>query len=301
MHSVVALRPSIHDKFSFVIERIHRSLSRASDLPLVSRLRLPPNRVPTPEERAGYLACQRLAQSAVVEVAGLLREGWTEVHAATMIETYLRDHGVTHFFHKPYAWFGNRSSFQAISTYADFMPTQRKLRENESFILDVAPILEGFVSDIGFSGCCGENDDFDRALSCLKKLREAIPSLFVSAESGADFCKQIADKIAREGYDSCHHRYPFSVLGHRVYRVARMVPELNLLGFGWQSFWSLLSRGLFGQLLNERFEGDRTGLWAIEPHIGTATFGAKFEEILVCEKSRAYWLEDKGCSYRRPS
>lgn len=34
------------------------------------------------------------------------------------------------------------------------------------------------------------------------------------------------------------------------------------------------------------------GLWAIEPHIGAQGFGAKFEELLVVEPDRAFWLDD---------
>ena len=93
------------------------------------------------------------------------------------------------------------------------------------------------------------------------------------------------------GYNNIHQKYPFSVLGHRVYETNERFGSLKLLNFGWQSFWALASRGIFGQLLNANHEGDLTGLWAIEPHIGTQTFGAKFEEILIVEPHRVKWLE----------
>ncbi len=76
-----------------------------------------------------------------------------------------------------------------------------------------------------------------------------------------------------------------------MHQVAEVHMGLTVINFEWQSYWSLLSRGLFGQLYNENFEGDFTGLWAIEPHLGANTFGAKFEEILVVTKEKAYWLE----------
>ncbi|OXH82904.1 Xaa-Pro aminopeptidase, partial [Burkholderia multivorans] len=34
------------------------------------------------------------------------------------------------------------------------------------------------------------------------------------------------------------------------------------------------------------------GLWAVEPHLGFAGVGAKFEELLVITEDDAYWLDD---------
>jgi len=34
------------------------------------------------------------------------------------------------------------------------------------------------------------------------------------------------------------------------------------------------------------------GLWAFEPHIARGGVGAKWEELLVIEPRRAYWLDD---------
>lgn len=260
----------------------------------------PRNGVPTEEEKKGFVDCQRLAQSAVREIASLLQQGWSERQAADQIEIYLRDHGVKAFFHKPYAWFGERSRFDGISRYADYMPTDRILRPGEPYILDVAPILHGYVADIGYSDCLGANVAFEEAITFLKQLRREIPSFFSEQLSGGAVCQRIETEMVKAGYDLQHRCYPFSVIGHRVY----ITPggfDWSILHFGWQSFWSLLSRGLVGQLLNENHEGDLLGFWAIEPHLGTQLFGAKFEEILVVEANTAYWLEEKPCFCQSPS
>ena len=100
------------------------------------------------------------------------------------------------------------------------------------------------------------------------------------------------------GYENCYRLYPFSVLGHRVHRVRSEAAAMaQLLNFGWQSYWEFLARGLFGQLLNGDFRGDLTGLWAVEPHVGGADFGAKFEEILRVENGHASWLSPDGDSH----
>ena len=182
------------------------------------------------------------------------------------------------------------------------MPTQRILRENEPYILDVAPILDGYIADIGYSDCQGDRKDFTDAMDFLKRLRSQIPELFSQGVSGGEICRTIELEIERAGYENRHHCYPFSVLGHRVHRVMAGVPDINILNFGWQSFWSLLSRGLLGQLFNGHTSGELIGLWAIEPHIGWNGYGAKFEEILVVEPGRVYWLDEgDGCFYQKRS
>jgi len=241
----------------------------------------------------GYLESQRLALRAVREVAGLVREGWTESQTADLIDTYLQDYGVRSFFHRAFVWFGERTRFDGIQNYRDFAPSQRVALDGQPFILDVAPIFQGYPCDVGYTRVLGENPRVETALEFLAELRKEIPNLVTDASSGGEFCKRVEDRIREAGYDTVHHRYPFSVLGHRIHPVKIETQGVSLLGFGWQSYWQFLSRGLFGQLLNNKYEGQLDGLWAIEPHVGGPGFGAKFEEILVIEKGRAHWLESE--------
>jgi hypothetical protein len=46
------------------------------------------------------------------------------------------------------------------------------------------------------------------------------------------------------------------------------------------------------EVLNVDHRGAKTGIWAIEPHVRVGEFGCKFEELLVVEQDRAYWLDD---------
>ena len=273
------------------VQKIMTLASQVSSLPLVRHFAPNPCEVPDKETLEGYLACQRLAMTAVSEVAAQMTPGWTEHQAADLVGTYLQDHGVSRFFHHPFAWFGERAKFEGFKHYSTFLPTNRVLQKNEVFILDVAPISNGYICDIGYTGCTGSSLEFVKAMKFLREIKEEIPGLFMEHKSGGKIWNIIDDRIKNAGYMNIHKVYPFSVLGHRVYKGVPHGPDLRLLNFGWQSFWSILSRGLFGQLLNANHEGDLKGLWAIEPHIGTSTFGAKFEEILVVDTNRAYWLE----------
>lgn len=246
---------------------------------------------PSAETLDGYLNCQLLAKAGAAEIAGLLREGWSERQAADLFNTWLADHGVRSFFHRAFVWFGERTRFSGVRTYWDYLPSNRVLLPGEPYILDVAPIHDGYISDIGYSAALGEHEELRKAQAFLAQLKDELPKMFVGGNSGGAIWDAIDRRIREAGYDNIHALYPFSVLGHRVHRVKAQAPGLAFINFGWQSYWSFLSRGLFGQLLNGDFAGDLHGLWAIEPHIGGKDFGAKFEEILVVDKDGARWLE----------
>ncbi len=270
---------------------IFKRASQVMSLPIVEYLS-PGGNVPSSAEALeGYLRCQRLSQKAANEVAGLIQEGWTEIQAAQLLKTFLMDSGVRAFFHHPFVWFGERTRFDGVQNYAQYGPSKRCLLPGEVFILDAAPIYHGYVADIGFTSSLGENIELNRAKEFLSQLRNEIPKLFNSAPTGSDVWKVIDQKITEAGYSNIHKRYPFSVLGHRVHETNESFGFLKFLNFGWQSYWAFASRGLFGQLLNSNYTGDFKGLWAIEPHIGTSNFGAKFEEILIVEPNRIKWLE----------
>ena len=64
--------------------------------------------------------------------------------------------------------------------------------------------------------------------------------------------------------------------------------------FSSHSYWALLTRGFFPELLTPNHEGSKEGLWAIEPHFGVnREFGIKFEEILVVKGTEAHWLDNQ--------
>jgi hypothetical protein len=269
------------------------AISKINKLPALSLVSPAANRIPSEKRLAGFLECQRLAQNAAKEVAGLLEEGMTEIHAADLLNDCLAEKGVTSFFHKAFAWWGGRTRFDGCKGVPDFLPTERKLEKGDVYILDVAPIDKGFMCDIGYSNIFGENEEYEKAMEFLTELRASIPGMFNGSRSGGEVWRAVDAEIRSAGYTNIHEKYPFSVLGHRIHFHNSEGPSVGFMNFGWQSYWSLLSRGLFGQLLNQNFEGDLRGLWAIEPHIGGLGFGVKFEEILVVEAAGARWLEEE--------
>jgi Xaa-Pro aminopeptidase len=270
---------------------VERVASRVNALPILKRVSPSAVGAPSEESQQGYLKSQRLALQAAREIKAMLDEGWTEKRTARLMDTWLRDNGVHNFFHHSFVWFGDRTRFVGVKSYGDYAPGNNVLQEGDSVILDVAPIVDSYISDIGFSYCLGNNPEYERGQKLLKDLREKIPQIVNGSSIGREACATVDELIRVAGFDNIHETYPFKVLGHRVHQVKDQTAQFHYLNFGWQSFWALLSRGLFGQLMNENHEGPLAGLWAIEPHIGGKGWGAKFEEILVVDESGARWLE----------
>ena len=287
--------PQISGRLEPHLDRMRRRASRVTSLPGLSFLSPDDSKVLSQTDLNGYLNAQRVAEAGAQEIASFIEEGWTELQATKLMETWFRDHGVRSFFHYPYAWYAERTRFQGINrqNYREFMATKRVIRRGDPFILDVAPIVDGYVSDIGYASCLGENADYSKAQEFLKSLKPLIVELFKTCSNGSDIWQQLDATIGSAGFDNIHKLYPLSVLGHRVHRVPQGQPNVRLWNFGWQSYWSLLSRGLFGQILNHEFEGDTDGIWAIEPHIATGSVGVKFEELLVKQGDDVYWLEQE--------
>ena len=230
-------------------------------------------------ELAGFRRVQRLAYECAEAVAARLEPGITEREAARMQREWLRERGVRDWFHLPFAWFGDRTAFVNFRIPLQFFPTDRPLEPGMPFILDLAPVHQGFAADIGYSGSLGVNPVQDRLMADLEAHRELILREVRERRPLREIYEDVDRLMVRQGYANRHRAYPFGVIAHKVDRV-RERP--------WSPLWSPY-----------RFSEHppQPGLWAVEPHLGFRGTGAKFEEILVVTDSAdpresAFWLDD---------
>ena len=117
---------------------------------------------------------QRLAYDCAETVARDLTPGLTERQVAGRMRDWLLDHGVDDWFHKPFAWFGDRTAFEGFIGFKHlggfnpaFYPGNRRLEEGMPFILDCAPSQHGYTADIGYCGVLGENKLLDKLMDDL--------------------------------------------------------------------------------------------------------------------------------------
>lgn len=260
-------------------------------------------------ELVRFREVQQLAYGAAEAVAASLEPGVTERQAARRIHDYLTERGVRDWFHTPFAWFGDRTAFRGFRLPFQFFPTHRRLTENMPFILDCAPIRDGYVADIGYAGCLGTNQVFERLMDDLREYRTLILDRVRHGVPLRQIYRDVDALISAHGYDNRHRLYPGRVIGHQVARVRSRLPRFIVAGFGIRAL-----RTLVGDLIVERMyhrsplwadgrisdHPATPGLWAVEPHIGFRDVGVKFEEILVVpERGEPHWLDDDLPHVRR--
>jgi hypothetical protein len=258
--------------------------------------------VTDPADLARFREVQQLAYTAAQAVGRTLKPGVTEKQAANRIREYLVERGVQDWFHTPFAWFGDRTAFRGFRTPFQFFPTHRRLEEGMPFILDCAPVRDGYMADIGYAGCLGTNRIYEQLMEDLSEYRTLIVDRVNDGVPLRQIYRDVDALITRQGYDNRHRVYPGRVIGHQIGKVCSRLPKFIAAGFGIRSLQTLV-----GDLIVERMHhrsplwaDDQIsnhpatpGLWAVEPHIGFRDVGVKFEEILVVTGSgSAYWLDD---------
>ena len=251
---------------------------------------------------------QRLAYDCVQHVEKQLTAGMTERQAAKFMRDYLVSRGVKNFFHKAFAWFGERTAFVNFRNDLYFMPSNRTLAWGLPVILDVAPMIDGYAADIGYSCAYGKNDLFEKMVLDLEAYRTLILREVRAEKTLQQIYRDVDDLIRSQGYENRHQRYPYRVLAHRIDRIApSRFDRLTFGGFGvpalrWLASQQSQARAFRrGVLHHSPFWNDKDdaahpatpGLWAVEPHIGHQGVGVKWEELLVVTESNAYWLDDE--------
>jgi hypothetical protein len=275
-------------------ETVRTTLSRIKSVPGLNIISPTSTKRPNQEDLVGFKKAQSLAYEAAVSVGQILRPGMTERQAAALIDDFLEDHGVKSFFHTSMVWFGDRSRFGGFKGKGDALPTRRALAEgNEVICIDTAPIVDGYCGDIGFTFSLEPNPELIKARHYLLKSRENLRVWFSSAMTTGQIWKKVDEDLKTNGFDNIHARYTYSVLGHRVHKMplAQLKP-LFANPYTQHAYWAFMSRGLWPEILTPWHDGEKLGMWAVEPHIGGPGFGAKFEEILVVDEDNVYYLDD---------
>lgn len=261
-------------------------------------------------ELQGYRSVQRLAYECTETVGTALEVGTTEKDAVAAMWAWLSARGVAEWFHIPFAWFGDRTSFEHFRSRRAFAPSDRALMPDMPVILDVAPVVDRYQADVGYAMAFGSVPLMERMMDDLAVYRVAILDAVKAEKSLYEIYRMTDEIIADQGYRNRHYAYPNHTLAHRVGRIGGFAETRRIEGFGVPSV-----RFLAGELLasargaKEHFpfmspsrSGRRpaaAGLWAVEPHLGLHGVGAKWEELLVVTDSDAFWLDDDLPHVRR--
>ncbi len=266
----------------------------------------------TEDELARFRGVQRTAYRCVEALERELRPGISERQLAAMMRAWLGDHGIREYFHAPFAWFGDRTSFTGIRRPRQLSPGSRRLQPGMPVIMDAGPARDGYSADIGYSCCLGDNPILRKLQDDLQAYRVLIVQLVRQGKTAREIYQEVDRLAARQGYQNRHQVYPQHVLAHKVFRMepSPWLQRVELGGFGLRALQGL-GRAAGRARLGARREWPfwnadalsdvaiQPGLWAVEPHLGCGPIGAKWEELLVVTEHDAYWLDDDLPHVRR--
>ena len=273
-----------------------------------------------------FRQAQRLAFDIALRVETQLKRGMSEYEVCTLMLAAQANAEVAQFVHEPYAWFGPRTTLGRdwapdvvettvvaagrMAASVTFNATHDELREGMPVILDLAPVVHGIAADVSYSCVFGSNPTFDELDAGLALIRHFLLEGVRAGETLLDLYCQLDVLLARRGWRNCHQHYPDRAMGHRVFALGRDPERASPIpGFGTAAAEALLGAGLEALKSGTCYPAwndsslcdfpPSPGLWAVEPHIGKDSVGAKFEEILVVTEDDAYWLDDDPPHVRR--
>jgi len=262
-----------------------------------------------PDLRATYVsgiaAAQRITREVILAVSQSVRPGDTERGVCARLEREFARAKVAHWLHTPYAWWGERTRFDWRGSWeANALPSDRVLQEGEAFVLDAAPIIDGFPADFAYSGVASPGAEAAAAhaalLAELTKLKGELGKWARDAASGAELCARVATSIEHAGLDVIHTRYPAQVLAHTLEGFPNWCSSAPRVGTGFQLpllltyATGIVLHHLAGApypFLNTGAPGRPRGLYAVEPHLGQGRLGAKFESVLLVDGDETRWLD----------
>ena len=251
-----------------------------------------------------FLELQKLSFSIQTQMAEELEEGMDEKAVTRSLLLKYREAGAGNFFHLPVALFGERAALPGEWTVGHFFPKRKTLEPGDSVILDASPLFDGYLVDTSYSFCFGDNPGHTEMMRDLILERALILDAVNAGEHFADIAADVHERAQAGGYESAHEKHPGEVLGHRAGRwriggkgwrlngfdgatLSWFVAKNKLAGLGLKTQNPLWSR----QTASQHKPTD--GLWLVEPHFGKNGIGAKWEEILVIEKGKARWLQER--------
>lgn len=251
-----------------------------------------------------FAELQRAVFARLGEVAAELEEGMSEREVGRRVHRGLRELGVRAYFHAPVALFGERTTYPGDFGAFEALPTERTLRAGDPVILDAAPIIDGLTIDAAFT-CQFRGEGVPEELdAALFRARELIVEGARARRSLREIARAVDDEIRRRGLVNCHEKHIGAVLGHRL--TAESSPWLRgrrVFGLGPRQVGYFVMRSAAASLgfraltpnWNAKRQSDYPvpdGLWAVEPHVATRGFGAKFEEILLVQGADVRYLDE---------
>ena len=258
------------------------------------------------DELQNFRLYQRLSFEILEDTALGLKIGDTEESVTRKLRKAFHKAGAHNYFHVPVALFGERSAYPGDFGPFEALATDRALKEEDTVILDAAPIFDGYTVDTSHAFNFGGSDTFDRIDRELPVVRDLIEQWVNDGKMFQQIAWEVDDHIRERGFENCHKKHIGAVLGHIVTKSeTQRLASWSYNGLAVKQVSWFLARSRFGGPTpnwnhTKACKGVAPhGLWAVEPHLAKDGVGAKFEEILIVDGNGARWLDDDLPHHRR--
>lgn len=263
------------------------------------------------EELVFFRHFQKLSYEILDTTAKSLQVGIGEREATHALRKAFHLAGAHNYFHVPVALFGERSAYPGEFGPFEALPTDRVLKEGDTFILDAAPIFDGYTVDTSCAYDFSGSSVFQKLDQELPTLRRLIKDRIDEGGTFQKIAWEVDDYIRERGYENCHRKHIGAVLGHMVTKAdtnrlaSWSYKGLAVKQVSWFLTRSRLARGKRRKMTpnwnhtNACKDVAPYGLWAVEPHLASGKVGVKFEEILIIDEDGARWLDDDLPHHRR--
>lgn len=161
--------------------------------------------IKTPAEIEKMIVASRVNDTVMSKVKGLLKVGISEIEVAKQIHELFLEHGAS------------GESFETIVAFGDHgadphaICSQRTLKPNESIIIDMGCIVDGYCSDMTRTFFLESNPIEQAYQTCLKANQAAIAAI----QPGVTFAQ--VDQVARSIIEQAGYgKYFFHRLGHCI-------------------------------------------------------------------------------------
>jgi Xaa-Pro dipeptidase len=207
---------------------------------------------------AGFRAAQDVARAAIEAITAMPLAGVSEAGIAQRIDAFLRESGVAETWCPTLVGVGEGTAV----CHPEHLPSETRILEPGGIVwADVTPVVDGWYGDITRVWFAGEPSERNAAI--VRDAEAILRDALAFVEPGME---------ARELF--LHTKRLIDDGGYRL---------CDLLG----NIGHDLGRDAYGKgFIDATNHTPMWGGWAIEPHIGLADCGAKFEDVV--------WLSSAG-------
>lgn len=166
------------------------------------------------------LESQKLLAKCVQQIAQEIGPGMTEIQAAEITKTVLKQKGFGKNWHPPKI----RFSANTLKTYSEASVADVVLQKDDIFFLDLGPILLDHECDYGETFVVGHNADLIRLRDSAKILFDTVKAHWVAEKTSGEALYKYAQREAQ------HMGYEFITKGASGHRIGDFPHQVHYKG-----------------------------------------------------------------------